>query len=61
MSRHVVTDFVNYNDSRLLKEYFDSNQHLCGDIREEHKHRNIHFKVIEDISFLWAKITIRNR
>jgi len=48
MSRHVVTDFVNYNDSRLLREYFDSNQHLCGDIREEHKHRNIHFKVIKD-------------
>jgi len=46
--RIVIHDFVHPEDTTSLMEFFDENDHLCGDGRDFHKDKTIHFDKIPD-------------
>ena len=46
--RIVIHDFVHPEDATSLMEFFDENKHLCGDGRDFHKDKTIHFDKISD-------------
>ena len=45
--RHIIENFIDKKDAKMLMSFFDKNTHLCYDDREEHRHRNIHLPHIK--------------
>jgi predicted 2-oxoglutarate/Fe(II)-dependent dioxygenase YbiX len=46
--KHIIQDFIHPEDAKKLIAFFEKNEHLCFDVREFHKDRNIHYSDIKD-------------
>ena len=46
--KHIISDFVHPQDAQAFITFFEKNEHLCFDVREFHKDRNIHYEDIPD-------------
>ena len=46
--KHIISDFDHPQDAQAFITFFEKNEHLCFDVREFHKDRNIHYEDIPD-------------
>ena len=45
---HIIENFISEKDAKQFIDFFNTNEHLCTDVEEEHKHRNIHYAYIKN-------------
>tara|TARA_R100001244_G_C5168673_1_gene131562 strand:+ start:3031 stop:3555 length:525 start_codon:yes stop_codon:yes gene_type:complete len=45
---HIIENFISEKDAKQFIDFFNTNENLCNDVEEEHKHRNIHYDDIKN-------------